>query len=213
MVEPLDLAEPPDDLSSLGRFPVRTLRPGSPIHRIHHHELGPFWFSSADVDGEGGGRFDVPPPEGSSYWALQPEAAFLERLARRPINVLPLEQLDRFHLSTVTLPEPVTVANAPVKGARRFGLTAEFHTTRHYPLTRRWAAALAHAGHRGLLSIPRHDVTAKLRALTLFGPAGEHVPAGWKATTSPLPTSLVQSMSSWGIRCLPIPFEVDTIEP
>lgn len=211
--QPLDLAEPPDDAVSLRSFPVRTLRAGSSIHRIHHHQLGPFWFGSADIESEGGSRFDLASPRGSSYWALQPEAAFLERLARRPINVLPLEQLDRFHLSTVELPEPIVVANAPVKAARRFGLTAEFHTTRHYPITRRWATALARAGHNGLLSIPRHDVTAKLRALTLFGSAGEHEPPGWRTVTAPLPTSLMQAMSAWGIRCLPIPYEVDTIDP
>lgn len=206
----LDLAEPPD--SGLERFPSRTLQAGIAIHRIHHHELGPFWFGSAESDADHGGRFDLATPKGSSYWALQAEAAFLERLARRPITVLPLELLDRFQLSTVELPADLAVANSPVKRARAFGLTAEFHTTSHYSITRRWASALARSGHRGLLSIPRHDVTAKLRALTLFGRGGEHRPKGWKPQTTPLPTSLLDSMGTWGIRCLPIPFDVDTID-
>ncbi len=209
----LYLAEPPDRSDALARFPTRTLRAGTSIHRIHHHELGPFWFGSAEPEADTGGRFDLATPKGSSYWALQAEAAFLERLARRPITMLPLELLDRFHLSVVQLPEDLTVANSPVKRARAFGLTGEFHTTGYYPITRRWAAALAAAGHRGLLSIPRHDVTAKLRALTLFGRGGEHRPRGWKAQSAPLPSSLLDSMGGWGIRCLPIPFEVDTIQP
>lgn len=209
----LDLAEPPDDSKTLARFPTRTLRAGTPIHRIHHHELGPFWFGSAEPDADTGGRFDLATPKGSSYWALQAEAAFLERLARRPITMLPLELLDRFQLSTVELPTDLAVANSPVKRARAFGLTAEFHTTGHYAITRRWATALARAGHRGLLSIPRHDVTAKLRTLTLFGRGGEHRPKGWKAQTAPMPSTLLDSMSGWGIRCLPIPFEVETVDP
>lgn len=213
MAAELDLAEPPDDPSALERFPTRTLRVGTPIHRIHHHELGPFWFGSAEPDAANGSRFDLPTPKGSSYWALHAEAAFLERLARRPITVLPLEWLDRFQLSTVELPTDAIVANSPVKRARAFGLTAEFHTTGHYPITRRWAAALARAGHHGLLSIPRHDVTAKLRAFTVFGRGGEHRPKGWRATTTPLPSPLLDSMSGWGIRCLPIPFDVDTVDP
>lgn len=212
MANDLDLAEPPADVTALERFPVRTLRAGTAIYRIHHHELGPFWFGSAEPDADGGGRFDLATPKGSSYWALQAEAAFLERLARRPISMLPLEVLDRFHLSTVALPDDVAVANSPVKRARSFGLTAEFHTTGQYSITRRWAAALAQVGHRGLLSIPRHDVTARLRALTLFGRGGEHRPKGWKADTAPLPSTLIDSMSDWGIRCLPIPFEVETLE-
>jgi len=209
----LDLAEPPDDFAALERFPVRTLRAGTSIYRIHHHELGPFWFGSAEPEADTGGRFDLATPKGSSYWALQAEAAFLERLARRPVTMLPLELLDRFQLSVVALPDDLIVANSPVKRARSFGLTGEFHTTGQYSITRRWAAALAKAGHRGLLSIPRHDVTAKLRALTLFGRGGEHRPKGWKAHTAPLPSALLDSMSGWGIRCLPIPFEVETVDP
>lgn len=209
----LDLAEPPDDPTALQRFPTRTLRVGTPIHRIHHDELGPFWFGSTDVEAEGGGRFDLATPRGSSYWALQPEAAFLERLARRPVTLLPLELLDRFHLSTVDLPSDLEVANSPVKRARGFGLTAEFHTTGHYPITRRWATALARAGHVGLLAIPRHDVTARLRSLTLFGRGGEHRPRRWRARTGPLPAALLDSMRQWGIHSLPIPFDVETVTP
>lgn len=207
----LDLGEPPEDASKLASFPIRTLREGTPIHRIHHDELGPFWFGSADPDA--GGRFDLATPSGSSYWALQPEAAFLERLARRPVTVLPLELIDRFHLSTVELPRELVAANSPVQRARGFGLTAEFHTTSRYPITRRWAAALVGAGHAALLAIPRHDVTARLRALTLFGRGGEHRPRGWRADTGTLPSSLIDSMSRWGIRCLPIPFDVETVDP
>lgn len=208
-----DLAGPPADPAVLRRFPTRDLRAGTSIHRIHHAELGPFWYGSADPTAGSGGRFDLPSPAGSSYWALQPQAAFLERLARRPVTVLPLELLDRFSLSTVELPEPLEVANSPVKRARGFGLTAEFHTTTHFSLTRRWAAALAAAGHTGLLAIPRHDVTARLRTLTLFGRGGEHRPRRWKAHTRPIPPSLLDAMSHWGIRCLPIPFELDTVDP
>lgn len=213
MITDLDLAEPPDDSSALARFPVRTMRTGTPIHRIHHHELGPFWFGSSEPAAGTGGRFDLASPKGSSYWALQAEGAFLERLARRPVTMLPLELLDRFQLSTVALPNELVVANSPVKRARSFGLTGEFHTTGHYAITRRWAAALVGAGHSGLLSIPRHDVTAKLRALTLFGRGGEHRPRGWKAQSTPLPATLLDSMSGWGIRCLPIPFDVETTTP
>lgn len=209
----IDLGEPPDDPASLADFPTRTLRAGTSIHRIHHDELGPFWFGSADPDSDSGGRFDLATPKGSSYWALEPEAAFLERLARRPITMLPLELVDRFHLSTVRLPQEFIAANSPVQRSRGFGLTAEFHSTSHYPITRRWATALAAAGHAGLLAIPRHDVTARLRALTLFGRGGEHRPRGWRSETGPLPSSLIDSMARWGIRCLPIPFDVETVPP
>ena len=209
-----DLGDPPP-VERLRRFPTRTLRRGTVLHRIHHRDLGPFWFASvATPDDERGGRFDLTAPDGSSYWALRGEATFLETIARRPVAIVPLELLDRFALSTVTLPEDLVAANTPVQRARAVGLTAEVHTTTAYGRTRRWAAALAAAGHRALIAIPRHDVTARLRTVTLFGRAGEHPPKGWAraTTTGPVPTPLIDRMTDWGIRCLPVPFEVETLD-
>lgn len=208
----LDFPDPPDDLS---RFPTRTLAVGTRIHRLHHADLGPCWYGSRGVDDVGGGRFDLPHPDGTSYWALQPEAAFLETIARRPITVIPLEQVDRYRLTTVELPRPIEAANVPVQKARSFGLTDEFHTTTDYRRTRRWAVALRRAGRAALLAIPRHDVTGRLRTLALFGAAGEHVPTGWgkRLDTRPIPSDVVDAMHGWGIRCVPIPFDVDTIDP
>lgn len=208
----VDFADPPQP-SRLQTFPTRNLAVGTKLHRIHHANLGPYWFGSHDADDDGGARFDIPAPNGSSYWALQPAASFLETIARRPLSIVPLELLDRFSLSDVELPDSLGAANTPVKRARGFGLTGEFHSSVTYAVTRRWASALFDAGHRAVIAIPRHDVTAKLRSVTLFGRAGEHVPWGWKhrTTTGPIPTSLIDHMAGWGIRCLPIPFDVETL--
>ncbi len=208
----VDFADPPSS-DRLRSFPTRRLAPGVEIHRIHHANLGPFWFASRERDDVGGGRFDLSNPNGASSWALQPEASFLETVARRPVSVIPLELLDRFGLSTVVLPSEIAAANTPVKRARSFGLTGEFHTTSAYPATRRWAGALFASGHHALIAIPRHDVTARLRSVTLFGRGGEHVPSGWRraTTTRAVPPTLIDQMGTWGIRCLPIPFDVTTI--
>ncbi len=199
-------------MDALGSFPVRTLKADTRLFRVHHAGLGPCWFSGFPAGHESAGRFDLLSPRGTSYWALQPEAAFLETVARRPAAVVPLELLDRFRLSSVRLPKPLVAANAPVKRARGFGLTAELHTTTDVGLTRRWATALDAAGHSGLVSFPRHDVTAKLRSVSLFGRGGEHVPPGWgrRLSTEPIPAAVTDAMASWGIRCLPIPFDVET---
>jgi hypothetical protein len=208
-----DFSAPPAGVTDLARFPVRTLAAGTPVHRLHHADLGPCWFGSARPSDTHGGRFDLPSPHGSSYWSLHAEAAFLETVARRPVAVVPLEVIDRYRLTTVELPAPIAAANSPVKRARGFGLTAEFHTTADYSKTRPWAAALHAAGCQALVAIPRHDVTSRLRTFTVFGRAGEHVPAHWRKTlsTAPLPNALIDSMAAWGVRCLPIPFDVETL--
>jgi hypothetical protein len=209
----VDFADPP--ASGLARFPVRVLAVGTSLHRLHHRSLGPCWFSSFNAGDHRAGRFDLTPHRGSSYWALQPEAAFLETIARRPVTIVPVGIIDRYALTSVELPEVMTCANSPVKRARAFGLTAEFHSTSEYGITRLWAAALDDAGHNNLISIPRHDVTAKLRSVTLFGRSGEHRPPRWKKTlnTRPIPTATIDAMVAWGIRCLPIPFDVETVSP
>jgi len=209
---PPDLTGPPAS-GRLDSFPRRTLRTGSRIHRLHHANLGPWWFGSSEVGAPHGNRFDLVAPRGSSYWALQPEAAFLETLARRPARLIPIELVDRFHLTVSRLPAPLDAANAPVRRSWGFGLTAEFHTTTDYRLTRQWAGALDAVGFGALIAIPRHDVTARLRSVTFFGPAGERVPSGWDTVTGPVPASLVDAMAAWGIRCLPIPFEVEVTAP
>lgn len=211
----MDLAEPPRESGRLATFPDRQLPAGRRLHRVHHAGLGPCWFHNSEESSTSGGRFDLRAPNGSSYWALQGAAAFLETVVRRPVAMIPSEVVSRFHLTTVALPTPLMAANSPIQKARGFGLTAEFHTTTDYGLTRRWAQALHRAGHRALIAIPRHDVTARLRTVTLFGRGGEHRPRGWarRLSTGPIPTSLIDQMSAWGLRVVPIPFEVPTTDP
>ncbi len=210
-----DLVDPPGEPGALAGFPRRTLPAGGRIFRLHHANLGACWFGSAAIDAPHGNRFDLAAPSGSSYWALRAEAAFLETLARRPARVIPLELIDRYRLTVAHQPRPIEAANTPVKQAWGYGLTGEFHTTTDYRITRRWAAALQRDGFTAVIAIPRHDVTARLRSITLFGPTGEHRPFGWtwESETVPVPAALIDAMAAWGVRCIPIPFEVEVIPP
>ncbi len=210
----VDFPDPPP-ATDLASFPSRSLQMGRSIFRLHHRELGPFWFSSTDAATPGGNRFDLVSPNGASYWALQPVVALLETLARRPVQTIPAELIDRFALTETALPHALEpVANLPVKAARRFGLTAEIHTTDDRIRTRGWAQALFGAGFRAVVALPRHDVTGRHRTLTLWGERGEHQPYGWKwpVTTGPV-GSVIHDLEAWGVRVLPIPFEVPTITP
>lgn len=206
-----DLPPPPDSLSG---FPERQLAQGTSIFRLHHRDLGPFWFSSTPADSDEGNRFDLAAPMGSSYWALQPAVALLETLARRPVRTIPSEVLDQYKLTIAELPGDLgPVANVPVKAARRFGLTAELFTTTHRRMTRAWAEALADHGFVAVLGLARHDVTGRNRTLTLWGKGGEHPPYGWQWDTTVLPTAqAIEALAPWGIRVVPIPFDIATID-
>ena len=215
MTDSLDLPGPPSP-SRLGSFPRRTLRAGRVIHRLHARDLDPFWFSSTPADAPGGNRFDLAPPLGTSYWALQPVVAVLETLARRPVRIIPDALMDRYALTAAPLPADLEdVANLPVKAARRFGLTAEIHTTHDRELTRQWARALAIAGFRAIVALPRHDVTGRNRTLSLWDDRGEHPPFGWawKPDTGPVSTAVKDALGAWGISVVPIPHDVVVVEP
>ena len=199
-----------EDLSGI---PSRPLREGRTIYRLHQRGLGPFWFASTVETAPGGNRFDLAPPRGASYWALEPVVAVLETLARRPVTLIPAELVHRFALTSAPLPRALErVANLPVKAARRFGLTAEIHTTTNRRLTRAWAAALDQAGFSAVLALPRHDVTGRHRTLTLWGPEGEHPPYGWdwQAAAGEVGT-VAADLRRWGITVVPIPFDVDVL--
>ena len=208
----MDVAWPPDP-AELDGFPARSLNEGRTIYRLHPRALGPFWFASTPEDGPGGNRFDLVPPRGASYWALEPVIAVLETLARRPVRLIPGELIDRFSLTAAPLPRALErVANLPVKAARRFGLTAEIHTTTNRRLTRAWSAALDRAGFPAVLALPRHDVTGRHRTLTLWGLAGEHPPYGWDwQTTASEGGTVAADLRRWGITVVPIPFDVPVV--
>lgn len=211
----IDVPWPPAS-PQLKRFPRRTLAAGTTMYRLHSRDLNPFWFSSTPPDDTGGNRFDLAPPRGTSYWALQAVVSILETIARRPVQMIPDALFNRFALTSAPLPHDLTdIANLPVKAARRFGLTAEIHTTSNRLLTRAWAVRLADAGFSAILAFPRHDVTARHRALSLWDGRGEHEPYGWswEPTTGPVPAALKEELGTWGISVTPIPFDVEVIEP
>lgn len=209
-----DVAWPPPS-DSLTGFPRRTLRSGRTIYRLHHRDLGPFWFAQSAPEDPGGSRFDLPAPDGASYWSLDPVVALLETLARRPIRLIPAEVVDRFAMTSAPLPQDVEAANMPVKAANKFGLTAEIHTTAHRPLTKAWAVALYAAGFGSVLAIPRHDVTGRHRTFTMWDRTGEHQPWGWEwdPHSAPVNGEVLDELTTWGVRVVPKPFDVDVIAP
>jgi hypothetical protein len=209
------LGWPPDDPGALERFPRRTLPADTIVHRVHRADRGPWWFASVPDDPARGGRFDLAHPKGACYAALTPQAGLLEVLRRRPIAIVPAEEIERRVVTSARLPRPLVVANATAKRASAFGVTGEIHTTLDRARTRAWAMGLHRAGFPALLSIPRHDPQQALRSVTLFDRAGEHEPFGWPWTsrTQPIDDDLIASLAPWGVRAAPIPAEVPIARP
>lgn len=159
-------------------FPAYDLRADHPLHRAHHSDRGPWWFSST------GGRFDLPVPLGTCYLADSPLVALRERLG--PVlagcSRVPASLLEESVVSRLRVPETHRVADLQAARATRFGVTRELETMVPYAVPQAWARALHRSGLRGVRYGPRFS-TGPLSSFAVFGGAG---PAPWQPDPDPI---------------------------
>lgn len=154
---------------------------GSEWHREHARRLadpdrGCWYYASLPADPADGGRFDLPAPEGTCYFADAPVVAAMERVGRftaqgRPV---PADLVRDRVVTTVAARElPGSAADLVAPGAAHsFRVTGELFTMPDYAVPQAWAAAVRSAGHEALLSTPRFSPHG--RAIAVFGPRGPH---------------------------------------
>lgn len=179
---------PPADPAELARFPQRTV--DGHWFRAHVDRGGPdrgcWWFSSVDPgdDPDACGRFDLPAPEGTCYFASTEEAAARERVGTQLRGASGHESVLASALTTpqgpVTVTEaemsPTQVANPSVKPAQRWVNRSLTVGTGIYAVTQAWAAAFRSAGFGGIVHEPRFTGGTRVRSLAVFGRAGRPHP-------------------------------------
>ena len=115
------------------------------LFRAHGRDLGPWWFGN-----DGAGRFDLVPPRGTCYLALDPLSALRERLG--PVlggsQAVPESLLEESVVSRLRLSAARDVADTQDRGAAEFGVTRELN---HRPVCRAagLGARLRRCGVRG----------------------------------------------------------------
>lgn len=174
----MPLSEPPATLV-LRRLPSTGLA-GTVLHRVYRRgRSSPWWFASVAPgdDPRAHGRFDLPVPHGACYLGTSPLPAALEAFQDFGRGLLPDVELRRRCRAAVEAP-PGAPRAAQLTGARArgAGVTAALWAGQDRPLTQRCAAALHRAGWAALYHGIQHDPTGRLRAVSLFDRAGEHVP-------------------------------------
>ena len=215
----MPLAEPPAELAGLVPFPHTQLR-GEVLHRIFRDRdprtgrvRGPFYFASAD-DAGGGGRYDLPPPNGSCYLAREKIGAWLEKFRS---TYVALDDLRAHRMLTTRAPYSLRAADLLAAAARGFGVTGDIHTTTDYALTRQWASRLHQVGFRALHGKVRHDPGLEHRSVTLFDQQGQRMPYGWRWRTEvgrlEEDRDLLRQAGRYGYRGLAVPFDVAVRRP
>ncbi len=176
---------------------------------------GAWWFATA-ADEEEGGRFDLPPPEGTCYLADDLAAALGEKLLRRPSRLVPEPRLRELRHVRVRVRRAPPLADLTSPRATGWGINAEIHTTVDYARPRAWAARLRAWGAKGLRYAVRSDPAVAGRAVALFGGAGLHAraPAGLHTEEGPLDVAVARRLlAARGVRVVPIPRDVPTVRP
>lgn len=150
-----------------------------PIYRATGVERDePWWFASRNPDLPG--RFDLPAPDGTCYWADDPVGSLLERHVD-PDALDPIVDIADLATSTVWTCVPHGELDAADLTARAAPVTKELSTVTPYDVEGgpwEWADAIAANGWHGLVAWTRLD-PAGSRTVALFSEAGAGTPDGW----------------------------------
>lgn len=140
-----------------------------------HHR--PWWFSTR-TDNPWPGRFDLAAPHGTCYFADDPVAAIIEKLAdpAQPVPLIPHEDLERLRVWRGPLPSPWNVVADTTDRASR--VPKELGTSVPYEVPWSWADALHDDGRSGLRYWLRFDPGAG-RGIAVFAESGEPDAPPW----------------------------------
>lgn len=180
------LGPPP---ASLAGFPAYPVGADTDLFRAHGRALGPWWFGN-----DGAGRFDLRPPRGTCYVALDPLSALRERLG--PVlagsPAVPESLLEETVVSRLRLPAARDVADAQHHGAAGFGVTRELESMVPYAVPQVWARALDEAGFGGVRYGPRFT-PGDSSAVALFDGGGAQ---DWPVDSTPVAAQQVPGAPS-----------------
>lgn len=205
------LTAPPPDLAG---FPRASLPLGDWFrpHRERSDEdasdKGCWWFASVSLGAIPGGRFDLPAPKGTCYFASSPEIAARERLRRfvAERSWVPADAVEGCIISVVST---LHLRNGPLAdlthptATDRFGITRDISTTSDYALSSQWATSLSITQYGGVLYEPRFT-PGEARAVAVFGAAGGR---SWRTAGYEPLADVVERME---LKSIPTPESVVT---
>lgn len=119
------------------------------------------------------GRFDLPAPEGTCYFADTATVATMERVGRFTTKHKPVPgdfMAGRVVTEIVAGHLPSAAANLTSRKVSAVGVTGELFTMSDYSVPQQWALALRAIGHDGIHYNPRFSPGG--RAIACFGKSG-----------------------------------------
>lgn len=203
----LGLRAPDEAAFDFKRFPRKTLRAGSEWFRQHQErptaDRGAWYFAPYPPGDEGGGRFDLPHPDGTCYLASTELGAVNELVGPECADRgwVDGDLVAGRVVSRLRLPDDVKAADTTSARAAQFRATNELPATERYDITQAWADTLHRAGFGGVYALLRFT-SGPTRGMALFGPAGTPNPA---MPGDPAPVPVRQVLERLGIEVVEPP--------
>ncbi len=197
-------------------FPVRRIGPRQRLFRImktyrNGSSAAAWYFSSSD--GGQPGRYDLPRPNGSCYFADDPAGAWLEVF--RGQQVVPRQDIAvRSMVTAARTGDVLALADLTSPSAVKSGVTLDLSAGSHYKPSQFAALAAYQQKCLGIIGWIRHDPARRYRNFALFGRSGGHrSQRGWTTTIADLDGSAAAIARRLGVRVASIPFDMPTTTP
>lgn len=197
-------------------FPVRRLGTRQRLFRItknyRNGSSATGWFFSSS-DGGQPGRYDLPRPNGSCYFADDPAGAWLEVFRRQ--QVVPRQDITvRCLVTAARTGDVLALADLTSPTAVKSGVTLDLSAGSDYTQTQVAALAAYRQKCMGIIGWIRHDPARRYRNFALFGRMGGHrSQRGWATTLADLDVSAAAIARRLGVRVAAIPFDLPTTTP
>ncbi|WIB65865.1 RES domain-containing protein [Curtobacterium sp. MCBD17_040] len=168
------LCDPSDSLN-YADFPTREAPPM--MFRAKAKSNSAWYFSSvtAGSHGKQNGRFDLPAPRGTCYWAADAATALRERLGPNLLaepGSIPQYLLDAADIASADgAPGAFADLGSP-DAVTKFGVTGELSKTADYVQARKYALVFDAAGLAGIFYGARFSGDQPPNALAIFGDQG-----------------------------------------
>ena len=197
----------------VARLPRHALRTGTVAYRIYRRLDGrrvrsPWYFSCAGSSSSG--RFDLPAPRGTCYFASTAVGAWLEVFGGA--DVVAASDVRRRSLATAERTgAPLTLADLASRRSAVAGVTLDLTATDDYAAPQAVALAASDRGRHGIRALLRRDPSGSSHGLALFGTGG--APSrqfGWRVSKTPLwrDATVLREVAALGVRVLDIPHDL-----
>jgi hypothetical protein len=197
----------------VGRLPRHALRTGTVAFRIYRRlddgrVRSPWYFSSAGSPASG--RFDLPAPRGTCYFASTAIGAWLEVFGST--RVVAASDVRRRSLAVAERTgAPLSLGDLASRRSAIAGVTLDLTATDDYTAPQAVALAAFDRGHDGIRALLRRDPSGSSHGLALFGVAGAPTRQfGWRVAKAPLwrDATVLREVATLGVRVLDVPHDL-----